>query len=209
MDKRIVNIKIIVLLIVAGILFSGCMNKEGVTEDSIIENKGDSIDRSNEQVYNISNDNNTYKNDSGRLDIFMKLEKSNFSVGEEIKINLGLINKGKYPINIDDNGTGHFEIRVYPINNSINITSPISIKDPYFGQVTVRPGEVLTEGIRWNQRYKINNTEGMLEPGKYQLVAYLKAVVLYQNSGNPNDILQLKSNTLRTNPLIINIENNR
>lgn len=185
------NRKMLIFLIVIGILFSGCINKEVNTE------------KDEQQVPNTSINNKIDNNNSGRIDIFMKLEKTNFSVGEEIKINLSLENRGKYPIILENNTNGNFEIVLYPINKSENLSSPILIKDPYTDKVTIQPGNVLLESIKWNQAYSVNDTDRELAPGKYKLVAYLRAVISYQDS---KDIYKFKSYALKTKSLTINIE---
>lgn len=185
------NIKTLVSLIVIGILLSGCISKEADTEKKV------------QQVPNTSLDNKTDNNDSGRIDIFAKLEKTNFSVGEEIKINLSLDNRYKYPIVLKNNTNGNFEIALYPVNKSEDVQSPIIIRDPYTDMVTIQPGKALRESIKWDQAYKVNSTDMKLSPGQYKLVAYLRAVMSYQGL---NGMYESKSYALKTKPLTINIE---
>lgn len=181
-------------MVIAGIFFSGCINKV----DNI--GKDNNVSEGDEQLHNTSYDNNTYKNNSGKLDILMKLDKTNFSKEENIKITLILKNNVKYPIDLKNSDKGIFTIEVF--NISSNTSFLIYLKGTK--NVSIKHGDYLTQNITWNQSYKIGNEDVKLGSGKYRLTAYLKTTTIYQDS--KGGYYQFKSGMLRTNPLTITID---
>lgn len=123
------------------------------------------------------------------LGISVELQKTTFKIGENIDVLFIMKNNGPDLVQLDDNG---FDAGIYSLDGTF--ITYIRGNNDISKQVNLGPDVSFIESINW---YIDDN----IEPGKYNLIGYLKTEAIYKNSGDKIDPY-----TIKTEPLTITIE---
>jgi len=116
----------------------------------------------------------------GVFKLSIRLEKSEFNVGEIIQMNISLTNIGHENETISFSSSPqpnqHWFWRVYNENHQVVFYYKYVPMIPAFQEETLEPGESMQVNREWDQRD--TNTEQQVSPGRYYLLA---AVGFYYN----------------------------
>lgn len=123
------------------------------------------------------------------LEINIELQKMTFKKGDTISVLFILENKGDNVVQLDDKG---FDAGIYRLDGTL-VTY---IRDDSYPSKSMNIGKDISfiESIDWHM-------DGSLEPGKYYIVGYLRAEMIYKGSN-----YKIEPYTVKTKPLEITIE---